>query len=54
MTTDQVAAEDQDKKIEAMEMMKAGDLAGCVYYVLTQPKRVSVAVVQIRPTMQII
>ena len=54
MTTDQVPKEQQPEKEEQMEMMKAGDLASCVYYALVQPKRVSVALVQIRPTMQII
>jgi NADP-dependent 3-hydroxy acid dehydrogenase YdfG len=54
MTTDQATAEEQEEKIAAMEMLRAGDLAECVHYVLTQPKRVNVAVVQIRPTKQII
>jgi len=54
MTTDQVPKEGQAEKQEAMEMMKAGELAECVYYCITQPKRVNVALVQIRPTLQII
>ncbi|CAN5366642.1 SDR family oxidoreductase [soil metagenome] len=39
---------------EKGEMLKAEDIAVCVQYVLTQPKRCDVAVVQIRPHLQLI
>lgn len=42
----------QRKKEETEEMLKAEDIAECVYYCLTQPKRCDVVVVQIRPHMQ--
>jgi NADP-dependent 3-hydroxy acid dehydrogenase YdfG len=54
MTTDQTPPEEQNQRIEAMEMMKAEDVAQCVYYCLSQPQRVNVALVQIRPLMHTI
>ena len=52
MTAENTPPEEQPKKIEAMEMLKAEDLAECVYYVLIQPKRCDVSFIQIRPTKQ--
>ncbi|MBW3623544.1 MAG: SDR family oxidoreductase [Armatimonadetes bacterium] len=54
MTTDQVPKEGQPDKQQSLEMMKAGDIAECVLYCITQPKRVNVSLVQIKPTQQII
>ncbi len=44
--------EEQRKKEEKMEMLKAEDIATCILYTLTQPKRCDVVNVQIRPHMQ--
>lgn len=44
--------EEQRKLEEKMEMLKAEDIAACVLYTLTQPKRCDVVVVQIRPHLQ--
>jgi NADP-dependent 3-hydroxy acid dehydrogenase YdfG len=46
--------EEQHKLIEKMEMMRAEDIAACVLYTLTQPKRCDVVNVQIRPHLQLI
>lgn len=37
---------------EKMEMLKAEDIAACVFYTLTQPKRCDVVMMQIRPHLQ--
>jgi NADP-dependent 3-hydroxy acid dehydrogenase YdfG len=44
--------EEQRQMQEKMEMLKAEDIAACVLYALTQPKRCDVVVVQIRPHLQ--
>jgi NADP-dependent 3-hydroxy acid dehydrogenase YdfG len=46
--------EEQPEKERKMEMLKAEDIAECVYYCLTQPKRCAVVAMQIRPLMQLI
>ena len=46
--------EKQPEKEARMEMLKAEEIAECVYYCLTQPKRCAVVSVQIHPLMQII
>jgi NADP-dependent 3-hydroxy acid dehydrogenase YdfG len=46
--------EEQPRKESRMEMLKAEDIAECVYYCLVQPKRCDVVSVQIRPLMQLI
>src|SRR5215208_405700 len=51
MQSDYPPAE-QRKKEEKMEMMKAEDIAACVLYTITQPKRCDVVTMQIRPHMQ--
>jgi NADP-dependent 3-hydroxy acid dehydrogenase YdfG len=43
---------EQRQKQEKMEMLKAEDIAACVLYALTQPKRCEVVMVQIRPHLQ--
>ncbi len=44
--------EEQRQKQEKMEMLKAEDIAACVLYALTQPRRCDVVMVQIRPHLQ--
>jgi NAD(P)-dependent dehydrogenase (short-subunit alcohol dehydrogenase family) len=44
--------EQQRQKQEKMEMLKAEDVAACVLYALTQPKRCDVVMVQILPHLQ--
>jgi NADP-dependent 3-hydroxy acid dehydrogenase YdfG len=43
---------EQREKIEKMEMLKAEDIAACVLYTITQPKRCDVVMLQIRPHLQ--
>jgi NADP-dependent 3-hydroxy acid dehydrogenase YdfG len=52
MTEEETPVEEQPKKQEEMKMLKAEDIAACVYYCLTQPKRCDVVSVQIRPHLQ--
>lgn len=52
MTAKNTPPEEQPAKEAAMEMLKAEDIAECVYYCLVQPKRCNVGMVQIRPTKQ--
>lgn len=49
---DQYSPEQQRERIEQMKMMRAEDIAACVYYAVTQPKRVDVVSLQIRPHLQ--
>jgi NADP-dependent 3-hydroxy acid dehydrogenase YdfG len=44
--------DEQRQKAEKMEMLKAEDIAACVLYTITQPKRCDVVMLQIRPHMQ--
>jgi len=44
--------DEQRQKEDKMEMLKAEDIAACILYTLTQPKRCDVVVVQIRPHLQ--
>lgn len=46
--------EEQRKLQEKQEMLKAEDIAACILYAVTQPKRCDVVSVQIRPLLQII
>jgi NADP-dependent 3-hydroxy acid dehydrogenase YdfG len=48
----QYSPEEQREKIEKMEMLRAEDIAACVLYTLTQPKRCDVVNVQVRPHLQ--
>jgi NADP-dependent 3-hydroxy acid dehydrogenase YdfG len=52
MTEDKTPVEEQPQKQREMKMLKAEDIAACVYYCLTQPKRCDVVSVQIRPHLQ--
>jgi NADP-dependent 3-hydroxy acid dehydrogenase YdfG len=45
---------EKDRKKAAMEMLEPEDIAECIHYVLTQPKRCDVVMVQIRPLKQLI
>ena len=46
--------EEQRKLEEKMKMLKSEDIAACVLYTLTQPRRCDVVVVQLRPHLQTI
>jgi NADP-dependent 3-hydroxy acid dehydrogenase YdfG len=46
--------EEQRQKIEKLEMLRAEDIAACVLYTITQPKRCDVVELQIRPHLQAI
>lgn len=46
---------DRQRQMEAdLKMLKAEDIAACIYFVLTEPRRVDVIVLQVRPHLQII
>ena len=49
---DQYSPEEQRQKEEKMEMLKAEDIAACILYTITQPKRCDVVMMQIRPHLQ--
>jgi NADP-dependent 3-hydroxy acid dehydrogenase YdfG len=44
--------EEQRERIEKMKMLRAEDIAACVLYTITQPKRCDVVTLQIRPHLQ--
>ena len=50
----EMPAPEKQEKQEALEMLRPEDIAACVYYCLTQPRRCDVVSVQIRPLMQVI
>ncbi|HEX2993193.1 MAG TPA: SDR family oxidoreductase [Anaerolineales bacterium] len=52
MQESQYPPEEQRKREEELKMLKAEDIAACVLYTLTQPRRCDVVSVQIRPHMQ--
>jgi NADP-dependent 3-hydroxy acid dehydrogenase YdfG len=52
MTEEKTPVEEQPREQEALKMLKAEDIAACVHYCLTQPKRCDVVAVQIRPHLQ--
>ena len=43
---------EQRQRIEKMKMLRAEDIAACVLYTITQPKRCDVVSLQIRPRLQ--
>ncbi|QHS63728.1 SDR family oxidoreductase [Chitinophaga agri] len=49
-----VSLEDQRKKEEKLEMLKAEDIAAAVLYIVSQPKRCDVVDLKIRPHLQLI
>jgi NADP-dependent 3-hydroxy acid dehydrogenase YdfG len=49
---DQYSPEEQRQKEQKMEMLKAEDIAACILYAITQPKRCDVVMLQIRPHLQ--
>ena len=49
MTVEKVPVEEQPKAQAEGTMLKAEDIAECVYYVLTQPERCNIAEILIRP-----
>lgn len=52
MTVEQVAVADQPVKEDEGSMLKAEDIAEYIRYVLAQPKRCDVSMIQIRPVKQ--
>jgi NAD(P)-dependent dehydrogenase (short-subunit alcohol dehydrogenase family) len=48
------SADEQRRKIEAMEMLEPEDIAWCIHYCLIQPTRCDVVMVQVRPLKQLI
>lgn len=50
MTEEEVP--EQVRKEEDLKMLKAEDIAACIYYCLSQPRRCDVVQVQIRPHLQ--
>jgi len=48
----QYSPEQQRERIEKMKMLRAEDIAACVLYTITQPKRCDVVSLQIRPHLQ--
>jgi NADP-dependent 3-hydroxy acid dehydrogenase YdfG len=48
----QYSLEEQRERIEQMKMLRAEDIAACVLYTITQPKRCDVVSLQIRPHLQ--
>ncbi|MDX1934251.1 MAG: SDR family oxidoreductase [Capsulimonadales bacterium] len=52
MTAENTPVEKQPAKAEAGEMLKAEDIAECIFYTLTQPERCDVIEVRIRPHRQ--
>jgi NADP-dependent 3-hydroxy acid dehydrogenase YdfG len=44
--------DEQRKKQEEMQMLKAEDIAQCILYALTQPPRCDITMVQIKPHLQ--
>lgn len=52
MTTEKVPVEAQPQAEAEGTMLKAEDIAECIYYVLTQPERCTIAEIQIRPVKE--
>jgi NAD(P)-dependent dehydrogenase (short-subunit alcohol dehydrogenase family) len=48
----EMSPDQQKEKLKKQEMVKAEDIAVGIHYILTQPKRLDVVVVQLRPHMQ--
>ena len=48
------SADEQSKKQESMEMLKAEDIAAAIFYALEQPLRCDVVDLKIRPHLQMI
>ncbi|MGE5637371.1 MAG: SDR family oxidoreductase [Chloroflexota bacterium] len=46
--------EQQRQKQQELKQLKAEDIANCIHYVLTRPKRVDIIEVKIRPHLQLI
>ncbi|HEV2294672.1 MAG TPA: SDR family oxidoreductase [Tepidisphaeraceae bacterium] len=44
----------KDRKKQAMEMLEADDIAECIRFALSQPKRVDIVSMQVRPLKQLI
>jgi NADP-dependent 3-hydroxy acid dehydrogenase YdfG len=44
--------EEQRQLEKKMEMLRAEDIAACIFYTITQPKRCDIVMLQIRPHLQ--
>jgi NADP-dependent 3-hydroxy acid dehydrogenase YdfG len=49
-----LSPEEQRKKQAQLKQLKAEDIADCIYYILTRPKRVDIVELRVRPHLQII
>ena len=45
-------AEQQRQKLDALEMLRAEDIAACIVYAITQPKRCGGVALQMRTDLQ--
>jgi NADP-dependent 3-hydroxy acid dehydrogenase YdfG len=48
----QYSPDEQRQRIEEMKMLRAEDIAACILYTVTQPKRCDIVSLQIRPHLQ--
>lgn len=46
--------EEQRKRQKQLKQLKAEDIANCIYYVLTRPKRMDIVEMKVRPHLQLI
>ncbi len=46
--------EEERRKLDALEMLPAEDIARCILFALTQPHRCDIVTMQVRPLMQLI
>jgi NADP-dependent 3-hydroxy acid dehydrogenase YdfG len=45
---------DKARRVQAMEMIEPADVAGCIVFALSQPKRVDIVEMRVRPLKQLI
>lgn len=50
----ELSAGEKERRIAALEMLRPEDIAECILYCLSQPRRAEVVSVQIRPHLQVI
>jgi len=48
------SASDKARRVRAMEMIEPDDIAECIRFALSQPKRVDIVSMQVRPLKQLI
>ena len=49
-----LSVKEQHRQQSMLKQLKAEDIADCIYYVLTRPKRVDIVEIKIKPLLQII